>query len=398
MKKIVFLHTDFRIYWPARINNLFSYLTSLGFDLQVIEISGLGSNYHFAKNPKQADFWECLFPDKSLQDLDPTEIRKAVLKRLEEIKPHVLITGAIAFPSGATGVYYANKNQIPLIVFDDAKLEDVKRNLFVNWVKKQLYSGVDAIFCPALGWESTFNFFGFGQERLFYGVDVVDNDFFMNNKDVSENSPVISKNYFLNVGRQVEKKNLLMLLTAYHQLTQKNENVPDLVLVGDGPKRQELEGYIKKHQMKNVQLLPFFPQDTIREIYKNAKAFVLPSSFGETWGLVINEAMASGLPVIVSNKVGCAGTLVQNEVNGFVFDVASKDSLVKAMQHFIMLNEDQTREMSDSSRNIIKDWGLDRFNEGMISAITFVTQTPKRKISFSGKLIANFWLGRYNAL
>lgn len=398
MRKIVFLHTDFRIYWPARINKLYSYLSVLGFEFSVIEISGSGENYNFAINSKQADYWECLFPDKGIMEIDPKLIRTTILARLNQIRPDILITGALAFPSGATGAYYANEKQIPLIVFDDAKLEDVQRNFFTNWVKKQLYSGVDAIFCPAPGWESTFKFFGFDPQRLFYGVDVIDNDFFMKGEIGESLTHSLPQSYFLNVGRQVEKKNLLMLLKSYHRLLQKRGDIPDLVLVGDGEKRKELEDYITKYQIEKIHLLPFLPQQAVREIYRCATAFILPSTFGETWGLVINEAMASGLPVIVSNRVGCVGTLVQQDINGFIFDANSIDSMTEALIKFADLTIAEKEAMSHASQEIIKDWGLDKFNEGMINAITFVTQSPKRRISSMGKLISKFWLGRYNSL
>jgi glycosyltransferase involved in cell wall biosynthesis len=398
MKKIVFLHTDFRIYWPARINKLFSYLSVLGFEFSVIEISGSGENYNFAINSKQADYWECLFPDKGISEIDPKLIRTKTLDRLNQLKPDILITGALAFPSGATGAFYANEKHIPLIVFDDAKLEDVQRDFFTNFVKKQLYSGVDAIFCPAPGWESTFRFFGFDPHRLFYGVDVIDNDFFMKAEISEDLVHSLPESYFLNVGRQVEKKNLLMLLKSYHQLIQKKGNVPDLVLVGEGQKRKELEDYIVEHHLNKVHLLPFLPQQSVREIYRCATAFILPSTFGETWGLVINEAMASGLPVIVSNRVGCVGTLVKEGVNGFIFDANSIESMTGALIKFADLSAEEKKAMSHSSLEIIQDWGLDKFNEGMINAITFVSQNPKRKISFVGKVISKFWLGRYNSL
>jgi 1,2-diacylglycerol 3-alpha-glucosyltransferase len=398
MKKIVFLHTDFRIYWPARINKLFSYLSVLGFEFTVIEISGSGENYNFASNSKQADYWECLFPDQGIVEIDPKLIRSTILARLNHVKPDILITGALAFPSGATGAYYANQKQIPLIVFDDAKLEDVQRNFFTNWVKKQLYSGVDAIFCPAPGWESTFKFFGFDPHRLFYGVDVIDNEFFMKDEIEGDLEHSLPKSYFLNVGRQVEKKNLLMLLKSYHRLLKERRDIPDLVLVGDGEKRNELENYIAENNLDKIHLLPFLPQNSIRKIYRCATAFILPSTFGETWGLVINEAMASGLPVIVSNRVGCVGTLVKQDINGFIFDANSIDSMTEALIKFADLNSEEKKAMAVASQDIIKDWGLDKFNEGMINAITFVSHNPKRKISSVGKLISKFWLGRYNSL
>lgn len=398
MKKIVFLHTDFRIYWPARLNNLYAYLQTIGIELMVIEISGFGENYNFDNREKPDHFWDCLFPDKSIHQLEAGAIRVAILQRLEAIKPDILVTGALAFPSGATGVYYANAHHIPIIVFDDARLEDVPRNFFVNYVKRQLYSGVDAIFCPAPGWNQTFSFFGFEQDRVFHGVDVVDNNFFMNPMHPPAELPALPDTYFLNVGRQVEKKNLQLLLKSYHQLSLIQEDVPHLVLVGDGTKRSAMEGYIKDYKLEKVHFLPFLPQHLIKQIYQRAQAFILPSAFGETWGLVINEAMASGLPVIVSNKVGCVGTLVNEGYNGFVFDPNQTSSLLEKLNKFLMLDPEEKKAMGQASQQIIQRWGLDKFNEGMVSAINFVGLQPKRKLSPMGRIFTRFWLGRYNSL
>ena len=185
IKKIVLIHTDFRIYWPARINHFYNSLDKTKFDLKVIEISGHGGNYEFDQNKASESYWECLFPNKKMTELSSTVISEAVLNKLEEINPSVIIGGALAYASGALAIKYSNKNNIPLIVFDDAKIQDVKRSKHINWIKKQLFSGVDAIFCPASEWDATFKFFGFQKEQLFYGVNAIDNNFFNKTVDKS---------------------------------------------------------------------------------------------------------------------------------------------------------------------------------------------------------------------
>jgi len=113
--------------------------------------------------------------------------------------------------------------------------------------------------------------------------------------------------------------------------------------------------------------LPGFKQyHELPEYYARAGAFVHASTT-EQWGLVVNEAMASGLPVIVSNRCGCAADLVQEGVNGFTFDptnVAQLADLMLTISNFTF----PISNFSAASRGIIKNWGPDRFASGLQQA------------------------------
>ena len=76
-----------------------------------------------------------------------------------------------------------------------------------------------------------------------------------------------------------------------------------------------------------VHFYPFMSQEELKPFYHNASWFILPSRFGETWGLVVNEAMASGLPVLVSEQSGCASTLVKKGINGYTFSPNDENGL-----------------------------------------------------------------------
>jgi glycosyltransferase involved in cell wall biosynthesis len=93
--------------------------------------------------------------------------------------------------------------------------------------------------------------------------------------------------------------------------------------------------------------------------YALADAFVLPSIY-EEWGLVVNEAMACGVPVLVSNTVGSAEDLVAEGVNGFCFDPRSSDQLA---EHLLKLHDDPElrNQMGEASANKIKEWGCENF-------------------------------------
>ena len=103
--KIVALHTDFRIYWPARLKALNDSLESQNATLDVIEIAGKGSPYVFSNSQENKMLnWHILFPQCGPEQLKGKHIRKKLFNLLNKINPDVIIAGAIAFPSGALAV------------------------------------------------------------------------------------------------------------------------------------------------------------------------------------------------------------------------------------------------------------------------------------------------------
>ncbi len=394
--RVVFLHTDFRIYWPARLNALRTFLEEKGIELRVVEMAGQGSPYQFAVGPDRPDWWDCLFPEAKMETLDLKMVRRAIIAKLDQLQPDVVLAGAIAFPSGANAVYWANRNKKKVIIFDDARLQDVPRSKMVDCIKKNIYSAVDAVFCPAPAWDATFDYFGFKKAHLFYGVNVVDNSFWQANEDeTSTNQIGLPSSYILSVGRQIPKKNFLTLLHAYSYFRRSANDAPHLVLVGDGEQRAELEQVVEANKLDGVVFLPFQSQLDLKSIYQKAQFFVLPSLHGETWGLVVNEAMASGLPVLVSSQVGCASTLVADGVNGYVFDPGDHQELASMLELMSGISDHDRSAMGIRSEEIISQWGLDRFCMGVDSALQFVANSRKRTAQPLAKVFLRFWLGRY---
>jgi glycosyltransferase involved in cell wall biosynthesis len=122
-------------------------------------------------------------------------------------------------------------------------------------------------------------------------------------------------------------------------------------------------------------LLPGFKQyPDLRAYYGLASAFVHASTT-EPWGLVVNEAMASGLPVLVSNRCGCAPDLVRDGVNGFTFDPGNVEQLAHLMLKVSTLNY-QLSTFSVASRRIVASWGADRFASGLHQAAEAALGAP----------------------
>lgn len=395
--KIVALHTDFRIYWPARLKALSVVLKERGDILFVIEIAGKGSPYSFAQKKEENELdWHILFPNAKPEELNGKKIEKVLFPLLDKIKPDVIIAGAIAFPSGALAVRYGQLNKTKIIVFDDSKIEAVKRNPVVNFIKQAVYSGVDAMFYPAEPWIPTGEFWGFNKNNLFFGVDVVDNKYWSNPQNL-ENS---YGNFLLCVGRQIKVKNFDKIIKAYSKYIDAigHENAYKLILIGDGPERNYIENLITKYEIQDLIIIKsFMNQKDLISFYSNASGFILNSS-SETWGLVINEAMASGCPIFASIQCGATETLVKPGINGYNFDCNDIETLSKALIDFHNLSSTKKKEMGNKSKEIISNWGLPKFVDGTTAAIDFVCKNKKRKTSLIDKLIISKWKGQYRPI
>jgi glycosyltransferase involved in cell wall biosynthesis len=231
---------------------------------------------------------------------------------------------------------------------------------------------------------------GMPRERIFTGYDAVDNAYFARRALEIRDSEFetrkkygLPENYFLASARFIEKKNLPRLIRAYAEYRRRSAvsggNAPwDLVLLGDGPLRETLETQLSTLNLHMHVHLPGFKQyDELPVYYALAKAFVHASTT-EQWGLVVNEAVASGLPVIVSNRCGCVPELMAD--NGFTFDPLNEDELAARLLEMASLSRDQLEELGEASRRIAAQLGPDRFSEGLEQAATVAMKLTQKRV------------------
>ena len=183
-----------------------------------------------------------------------------------------------------------------------------------------------------------YEFYGVPEGKLFFAPYAVDNNRFMaaakelriRNQELRKRLSIKREAVvILFVGKLIEKKRPFDLLKAY-ELLSKTQNLKTkiyLVFVGDGALRPELEKYVQEHNLKNVIFAGFKNQTELPEYYALSDFFVLPSGVGETWGLAVNEAMCFGLPIIVSDIVGCGPDLIKNGENGYIFPFGNVEKL-----------------------------------------------------------------------
>jgi glycosyltransferase involved in cell wall biosynthesis len=168
------------------------------------------------------------------------------------------------------------------------------------------------------------------------------------------------------VGRLIDKKQPLLILEAFRRLRERS--ACRLLIVGSGPLEDALHQTIKRDRIPDVRIIGFLNQSQVSRAYSCGDIFVLASRSHETWGLVVNEAMNFGLPVVVSDKVGCAADLVQEGNNGFV--VSSNDPAQLAARLGLLVESiSLRRSFGEASLRLINQWTHDVAARGVIAAV-----------------------------
>lgn len=159
------------------------------------------------------------------------------------------------------------------------------------------------------------------------------------------------------------------LLDAYRFIAPRfsPSEVPYLLMVGDGELRCALERRAAECGLRRVRFLGFCNQSELPAFFDLCDVFVL-ASVEEPWGLVINEVMNAGRPVIVSDQVGCAADLVRHGENGFVVPAGNPALLGEAMYE-VLVDPARAHAMGQQSRRIIDTWSLDADLKGLVAAI-----------------------------
>ena len=167
------------------------------------------------------------------------------------------------------------------------------------------------------------------------------------------------------------------LLEAYSRFieTRTPENRPYLVVVGDGEQRAQLEAQAQQLRLEDVRFAGFRNQSELPRFFQLADVFVLPSRH-EPWGLIVNEAMASGCPVIVSTDVGCHADLVTDGVEGCVFPVGDIPALTQAL-HRVFFSPGSAATMGEAARRRISTWTYEEDIQGLRRALAAVTRSSK---------------------
>ena len=241
----------------------------------------------------------------------------------------------------------------------ESKADDAPRSAGREWIKGHLVRGFDAALAGGTLQANYLDTFDFPSDAVFFTCDAVDNAYFREGADAARASPDAGRGlpglggdtpFFLASNRFVGRKNLARLLDAYDRYRRSaGAGAWRLVMLGDGPLRAQLEQQVADAGTEGVTFAGFRQIAELPTYYGRAAAFVHPALV-EQWGLVVNEALASGLPVVVSERVGSATDLVLDGETGFQFNPEDVTDLAEALARVATMTPDGRQQMGARGR------------------------------------------------
>ena len=238
---------------------------------------------------------------------------------------------------------------------------------------RALYSQASALYIGEQN-RRYFAHYGMPAERMFPAPYCVDNEHYRRQAKalraeraavregfgVMNDAPIV-----LFCGKLIEKKQPLLLIEAFARVRALQQC--SLVIAGDGPLRSAAAELVTRLAVPDVHFAGFLDQQELPRAYAAADVFVLPSELHETWGLVVNEAMNFGLPIVVSDKVGCAEDLVRHGQNGFVVKHHDVRALADSIGQLVADGE-LRRAFGAGSVDIVEEYSIESCADGIVAA------------------------------
>jgi glycosyltransferase involved in cell wall biosynthesis len=328
----------------------FRHLAENGFDLRVFYLWDFGTNrrhdpgfgIHLAWDVPLLEGYAHEFVPNTASDPGthhPAGLQNPeLLPRVHNWKPDAIVTLGYSWQSIRDFIRHWNQSDVPLILRGDS--HDLARapgprNWAARMATRWIFRKFDAFLACGTANTDYFRRRGASEDRIFFCPHAIDMDRFQRTSDHSALAARLKNEWgvpshhrvVLFAGKFEMKKRPLDLLQAFQNLSPESWS---LVFVGSG----ELDPLLRQKASTDarVRIVPFANQSTMPAVYAAADLFVLPS-FGphETWGLAVQEALACGVPVLVSDHVGCHADLVQHGRNGNVFRAGHIGSLTSTL-------------------------------------------------------------------
>jgi len=420
-------------YHHARLNAAGARMT-----VRAVESCALDSVYGWEKVDGAKLFSRTTLTHREQPGLRWRQILKARLwEELSDSKPDVVAVPGWSPPEALTALEWCMRNDKPAVLMSESARPDAVRRPWKERLKRRVVRLCSAALVGGHRHSEYLVELGMPLEQIFLGYDAVDNDYFAKPigaahpqpgsagfslqrqtnfppepGSLAEHKPNRSpgaldaccrlkpapRNFFLASARFVEKKNLPGLIAAYAQYRGDRsgerggggvdtEEPWDLVLLGDGEMRPTLEAQIADLNLPNHVLMPGFKQYSELPLYYGSAGAFIHASTTEQWGLVVNEAMASGLPVLVSSRCGCAPDLVKEGINGFTFDPLNVEQLAELMRRTADMPPARLRQMGARSRELIAHWGAEQFASGLQQAVQMALRVPTPHATLLDRLV-----------
>jgi glycosyltransferase involved in cell wall biosynthesis len=281
---------------------------------------------------------------------------KALFKLFNNYKPDLLNITGYYDPAQVLLLFWAKLRGIKVVISNESNARDNEAGLLKNTIKRLILGLADGFICFGKSSAAFLQLFNVSVSKIVtQKAAIVDNQKLYDTHQTAIANRVARKaelnlpsHNFIFVGRLIEPKNLFRLLDCFNKICNSDWG---LILLGEGEQKSDLQQFVIKNEIENITFLAGVNWYEVPNYLALADVFVLPST-SEPWGLVVNEAMVCGLPVLVSDCCGCVEDLVKNNENGFSFDPYNAEELTEKLRYFVQ-NPDQIKPMGEASRQSI---------------------------------------------
>jgi len=396
-KRILVVFDFIGPYHAARLRSI-----SPNFELVALECSTVSRDTNWLNSCESNVQKRTLVSKGDVTQFGFAELKSRVKQALTELKPDVVVVAGWADRVSLSVLKWSFANRVPAVVMSESQSDDCRRNSITEWVKSKILESCSTGLVGGQTHRAYLESLGMPSDSIFLGYDAVDNDYFTRCVDEIRSSNIdfgvtheLPKKFFLATCRFIEKKNLIRLLEAYAEYAKSSVDSPwHLVLLGEGDLRATIECKIAELQLSSMVHLPGFAQYSQIPKYYAAASALIHASTVEQWGLVVNEAMASRLPVLVSERCGSARELIQPNINGLIFNPLDVGAISDSMIQMASMSEYERKKIAEEGHRTIQAWGPRRFQQGLEDACGKAIQ----KGPSHGGMLSRFLLSLYSRI
>jgi glycosyltransferase involved in cell wall biosynthesis len=303
-------------------------------------------------------------------------LNRGMGRALAAASPDAIVCGGYNYLASWQALSWARNRDIPFLLWSESHTDGSQRlRPVVEFLKAEFIRKCTGFIVPGRAACEYLRQHGIKDEMIFTAPNAVDNDFFSARAaEARKNAATLRKKlnlperYFLFAGRLVREKGVFELLSAYAKLDEPVRRQVGLVFVGDGASRSDLEEQAATSMSSGViRFAGFAHREQLADYYGLAEMLILPT-YSDTWGLVVNEAMACGLPVILSPAAGCAVDLVREGWNGLLTPPRDASSLATAMDT-LARQSDLCATMAANSAQLISMYSPQEWARGIARVV-----------------------------
>jgi len=293
---------------------------------------------------------------------------------LKKFSPETLICGGYNHAASWQALMWARRRGVRFALWSESNAQDARTlRKPVESLKTCFVKRCDGFVVPGKSAFEYLRSLGAPAARISIAPNAVDNTFFAAQAEKVKRNPAafrekfgLPRRFILFVGRLVPEKGVFDLLQAYAKLERGLRSEVGLVFAGDGASREKLAQQAKRIGPGTVCFPGFAQREDLAGLYALAETLVLPTH-SDPWGLVVNEAMACGLPIIVSSVAGCSADLVEDGWNGYVVPPCDAEKLSVAINSLVGQPELKLR-MSTHSSERIRNYSPEACADGLAAA------------------------------